>query len=114
MGRSKRATRNKYLGRRRNKNLSRSKVSMEDTSDYAGVSNADPRLPSCDQPSASRTKLNFFGISLDSEDDHVSRPADIQSDCYFFVQKDVLQYFFDKVSCSSCHSNSIRFEIVPQ
>ena len=65
MGRSKRATRNKYLGRRRNRNLSRSIVSTEDTSDYAGVSNADPRLPSCDQPSASRTKLNFFGISLD-------------------------------------------------
>ena len=114
MGRSKRATRNKYLGRRRNRNLSRSIVSTEDSSDYAGVSNADPRLPSCDQPSASRTKLNFFGISLDSEDDHVSRPAGIHPDCYFFVQKDVLQYFFDKVSCYSCHSNSVRFEIVPE
>ena len=84
MGRSKRAPRNKYLGRRRNKNLSRSKVSMEDTSDYASVSNAD-------QPSASRTKLSSFGISLHSENNHVSRPADSQSDCDFSFQKDVLQ-----------------------
>ena len=51
-------------------------------------------LPSCDQPSASRTRLSFIGISLDSENDHVSRPTDIQSDCDFSVQKDVLQYFF--------------------
>jgi len=112
MGGVKRATRNKYLGRRRNRNLSRSKVSTDDTAGYADVSNADPRPPSCDQSSASKTKLSFFGISLDSKNEHVSTPADIQSDCYFFVQKDVLQYFFDKVLCYSCHSNSVRFDIV--
>ena len=111
MGRSKRATRNNHLGRRRNKNLSRSKVSKEDTSDYGDASNTDLRLSRC-QPLATRSKLSFFGISLDLESGHVSKPADIQSDCYFFIQKSLLQYFFNKVLCYSCHSKSVQFDIV--
>ena len=41
----------------------------------------------------------------------MSRPADIQSDCDFSVQKDVLQYFFDRVSCYSCHSNPFGLKL---
>ena len=72
MGKIKTATRPKYLGRTRNKNLPRSKVPKEDSVDYAAVSTVDPKPStvwpsSCDALSANKTKPSFFGIYLDSK-----------------------------------------------
>ncbi len=122
MGRTKYRVSKPYIGYRRNpKKRARgtNAKSEEETGQGDGLRSESKTpetptttMPSTQKPSASATKLNFYGIELDLE---LEKPIVDESevrDCNFFVQLSCLQKFFALVACPGCHElGGIDFEL---
>ena len=59
--------------------------------------------------SASATKLNYFGITLD---DRIKEP-ETDDDCYGIIQKSALQSVFDFLACPFCDVKPVMFDLQP-
>ena len=124
MGRVKFRTQKPFLGRKKNENLNtKGKKAAQETNQTAEVEgevlgpqreNQEADRTSCEapnKPSASATKLNFFGIDLNTD---ISKPVhgtEKDSDCYIIVQKSCLQELFKQVVCPQCFGIHVRLEI---
>ena len=59
--------------------------------------------------SASATKLNYFGITLD---DRIKEP-ETDNDCYVIIQKSALQSVFAFLACPFCGVKTVMFDLQP-
>ena len=125
IGKIKFRTRKAFLGRRRNKNLNtKGKKAAQEVNQTTEVGEGEvlghrqeneeadrspPEAPK--KPSASATKLNFFGIDLNVDTPKPVQGTEKDSDCYIIVQKSCLRELFKQVICPQCFGNDVRLEI---
>ena len=111
MGKPKYRVAKPYVGHRRNAKR-KTKVSAKDKGNIVdkGLGHQTRANVEQEKQSASLSKLNFYGFTLDTD---VSMPEDENEqvdDCNLFAQLSCLQQFFGKLECPSCHSSgSIAF-----
>eukprot|EP00112_Aurelia_sp_Birch-Aquarium-sp1_P022795 Seg6549.1 transcript_id=Seg6549.1/GoldUCD/mRNA.D3Y31 product="hypothetical protein" protein_id=Seg6549.1/GoldUCD/D3Y31 len=126
MGKVKFRTRKPFLGRRKNKKLNtKGKNALPEKDQTADVEegevlghrqeneHADQNtlFEAPNKPSASATKLNFFGIDLNLDISKPLQGTERDSDCYIIVQKSFLQELFNQVMCPQCLGHDVTLEI---
>ena len=105
-------TRRQYVGRRRNRNLSRAGKKDIDETDLGQHETEEARLKT-KRTSASARKLEAFGFTTESLMQQANGNTETlsDSDCYFFVQMKSLDNLIGQLLCPNCEQTGIKFEV---
>ena len=115
MGRTKYRTRNAFIGGRKKTSKKREIKEQEDRME--GILLQDDNEPDAqlEMKSASARKLSVFGVDVDIDIKAQSTFQEANdNDCYFFVQKSVLEGLIKKLLCPSCKKPSLGLDLIAE